>query len=169
MKKLFTIVTLLATLLATNIADAKFSDEYKAKYPRRVKTTTTQLPSGRFSTSTDYFLFKANPTGLSLRVSEIDGIKVCFINYVYKGRYWNFYYKISWGDGNASYDNTTLMKYRDTFRGGVIEIITTAVNPEELKNAIVFHAHSENYAPEVILNESHKRWKEWQEAVEAAA
>ena len=43
MKKLFAVVTLLATLMAANIADAKFSDEYRAKYPKRVKVETDIL------------------------------------------------------------------------------------------------------------------------------
>ena len=46
MKKLFAIVTLMATLMAANIADAKFSDEYRVKYPKRVKVVTMMQASG---------------------------------------------------------------------------------------------------------------------------
>ena len=49
MKKLFAIVTLLATLMAVNIADANFSDEYKAKYPKRVKVETIIRPNGQLA------------------------------------------------------------------------------------------------------------------------
>ena len=40
MMKRFALLVLIFTLLLSAVAEAKFSDEYKAKYPRRVKTET---------------------------------------------------------------------------------------------------------------------------------
>lgn len=37
MKKIFTVITLMVALMIANLADAKFSDEYKARHPKRVK------------------------------------------------------------------------------------------------------------------------------------
>ena len=171
MKKLFTIITLMVALLASNIADAKFSDEYKEKYPKRVKTSTYQRKNGTFSTSTDFYVFKRKSDGLALTVCDLDGIKVCFLNYSYNGDEWRFYDGLSWGDGKDAHDIRLLTKPRfDTYRHGhgAIEILTAGINPKDLKNAIVIHAHSERHGNEVIMNEKHKRWKEWQEALDTA-
>ena len=172
MKKLFTVITLMIVLLASNIADAKFSDEYRKAHPRNVKTWTDQLKSGKMSKTTQYNVFKGKPGGLSLRVSDLDGVKVCLISYAYNGDEWRFYDGLSWGDGKESHDIRLISKPRfDTYnRGhGAIEILTAGINPEHLKNAIVIHAHSERHGNEVIMNKEHKRWKEWQEAVDSAA
>jgi hypothetical protein len=81
-----TIIILLCTLFFANIADAKFSDEYKAKYPKKVKTSTYQRKNGTFSTSTDYYLFKRKSDGLSLIVCDLNGIKVCFLRYTWNSK-----------------------------------------------------------------------------------
>ena len=151
------------------IAEAKFSDEYKAKYPKNVKTTTSQLKSGKISTTTNYEVFKSKSGGLSLRVSDLSGIKVAFLTFGYAGNTWRFYDGMSWGDGKESHDIKLGMKpTRQVFRGGVSEVLAAGINPLDLQKAIVIHAHSERNGDEVVMNASHKRWKEWQEAVDAA-
>ena len=171
MKKLFTVITLMLVLLASNIADAKFSDECRKAYPRNVKTWTSQLKSGKMSTTTQYNVFKGKPGGLSLRVSDFDGIKVCYISYAYNGDEWRFYDGLSWGDEKEAHEIKLISKPRfDTYNHGhgAIEILTAGINPEHLKKAIVIHAHSERHGNEVIMNENHECWKEWQAAVDAA-
>ncbi len=172
MKKLFTIITLMVALLTPNMADTKFSDEYRAKYPKRVKTSTYQRKNGTISTSTDYYVYKRKSDGLSLTVCDLNGIKVCFLRYTYNGDEWRFYDGLSWGDGKEAHKIRLLSEPRfDTYRHGrgAIEMLTAGINPEMLKNAIVLHAHSERHGDEVIMNATHKRWKEWQESVDTAA
>ena len=169
MKKILAIALLISSLFCS-VASASYADEYKAKYPKKVKTWTEQLSSGKLSTITDYFVFKSKGNGVSLRVADLNGIKVCYISYGYSGERWRFYDGISWGDGKEAHELTLMTKPRHDVMGHrAVEVITAAVNPEKLKNAIVIHAHSELNGNEVAMNESHKRWKEWKEAVDAAA
>ena len=168
MKKLFTAILLITAVLLANVASAGYCDEYKAKHPKNVKTTTSQLRSGKMYTTTDYFLFKSKRGGLSLTINDIDGIKICTVGYSYAGNSWHFYDGFSWGDGETAHDEKAVIKNRDAFRGGVAEVIMAHFRPSDLKNAIVIHAHSERYGDEVIMNKDNKRWAEWQEAVDAA-
>ena len=169
MKKKIAIVTALIVLLVSNVALAKFSDEYKAKYPKNVKTSTRQLKSGKISTTTDYDVFKSKSGGLSLKVSGLSGIKVAFLTFGYAGNSWRFYDGLSWGDGKEAHKIPLGMKpTRQVFRGGVSEVLVAGINPADLQKAIVIHAHSERNGDEVIMNENNKRWGEWIAAVNAA-
>ena len=169
MKKAFTAVLLIAAMAISSVAFAGYADEYKAKYPKNVKTKTTQLKSGKISTSTDYDVFKTKTNGLSLRVSDLSGIKVAFLTFSYVGNNWRFYDGLSWGDGKAAHDIPLGMKpTRQAFRGGVTEVIITGISPLDLQKAIVIHAHSERGGDEVVMNAQHKRWAEWKAAVDAA-
>ncbi len=168
MKKLFMTVLIMA-MAVSSIAFAGYSDEYKAKYPKNVKTKTTQMKSGRISTTTDYDVYKAKNGGLALRVSDLNGIKVAYLSFSYGGNHWCFYDGLSWGDGQESHDIILGLKpTRQAFRGGVSEVLVAGINPLDLQKAIVIHAHSERNGDEIVMNAQHKRWEEWKAAVDAA-
>lgn len=169
MKKLFATILLIAAVLVANVAFAGYCSEYKAKYPKNVKTKTVQLKSGKISTTTDYDVFKSKGGGLSLKVSDINGIKVAFLSFGYTGDHWRFYDGMSWGDGKEAHDIHLGMKpARQAFRGGVSEVIIAGISPLDLQKAVVIHVHSERNGNEVAMNAQHKRWAEWKAAVESA-
>lgn len=172
MKKFLATAVLAASLVAMTvpgIAEAGYCDEYKAKYPKNVQTKTSQLKSGKMSTTTDYNVYKSKMGGLSLKVADLDGIKVAFLSFSYSGDSWRFYDGLSWGDGQESHDIPLGMRpTRQAFRGGVAEVLVVGINPVDLQKAVVIHAHSERNGDEVVMNEQHKRWAEWREAVDAA-
>lgn len=168
MKKIIAIVTLLVSLLLSNVAAAKFSDEYKAKYPRRVKTTTTQMTNGQMHTSTEYKLFKRNlPTGrikLDVTLSE-KGPDICFLTVsTYGDSELNPIRELTWGDGQEAHK--IKLFYSDFVRSGFrryAELAIATVSPAELKKAIVISLDRK-----AVINESSKYWKEWQEALDTA-
>lgn len=168
MKKIIAIVALLVSLLLSNVAAAKFSDEYKAKYPRRVKTTTTQMTNGQMHTSTEYKLFKRNlPTGrIKLDVTLSDkGPDLCFLTVsTYGDSELNPIRELTWGDGKEAHK--IQLFYSDFVRGGFrryAELAIATVSPAELKKAIVISLNRK-----AVINESSKYWKEWQEALDTA-
>ena len=169
MKKL-TALTLVITLLFANTALAKFSDEYKAQYPKNVKVTTKQNSAGKTETTTWYKLFSPkSPQGLNLTLIDNGGTKMCVIYYTYTGNKWKFYDKLTWGDGETVHDLLPAIKpTREVHRGYVLESIATAINPTELKNAIILNAHTQNLLSDILLNESHKEWSNWKKALEDA-
>lgn len=176
MKKLFTIITLLAALLVTNMADAKFSDEYKARYPRRVKVETKLEASGKRTTNTTYTLFKhtlINGCPLRLIVRDIGGIKICSISYGDTTNYPGDYAAFSWGDGEYRHDLKTFLSFTDRVgRERYSHFITTQLSGQDLermKDSVVFSVSGGGSISTPILDTSHKKWKEWQEAIEAAA
>ena len=168
MKKIIAIVALLISLLLSNVAAAKFSDEYKAKYPRRVKTTTTQMTNGQMHTSTEYKLFKRNlPTGrikLDVTLSE-KGPDICFLTVsTYGDSELNPIRELTWGDGQEAHK--IKLFYSDFVRSGFrryAELAIATVSPAELKKAIVISLDRK-----AVINESSKYWKEWQEALDTA-
>lgn len=176
MKKLFAIVTLLATLMVINVADAKFSDEYRAKYPRRVKVTTKMDASGKSSTMTTYKLFKyrVNDVDFDITLRDFGGlIKFCTFNCgTLTGRpagLSNF----AWGDGERAHDlNWHKIAYIDRFRSGnffnYLSVEVTRTDLEEMKKAVAFSVQGPGAPNKPILFASHKRWKDWQEAIDAA-
>lgn len=168
MKKIIAIVTLLVSLLLSNVAAAKFSDEYKAKYPRRVKTSTTQMTNGQMHTSTEYKLFKRNlPTGrIKLDVTLSDkGPDICFLTVsTYGDSELNPIRELTWGDGQEAHK--IKLFYSDFVRSGFrryAELAIATVSPAELKKAIVISLDRK-----AVINESSKYWKEWQEALDTA-
>ena len=169
MKKKIAFIALLALLLCSTAA-AKYSDEYKAQYPKNVTVKTSQTKAGKISKHIQYQVFKSPKLGgLSLTVHDIDGITTCMMSFSYSGDRWHFYDKFSWGDGKASHDESLFLPPTRLARGGrVTELIMALVNPAELKTAVVVHAHSERNGDELIMNEANKRWPEWQAAVNAA-
>ena len=170
MKKLFTIITLMVAIMVSNMAEAKFSDEYREKYPRRVKTTTKQLPNGQMRTTTEYKLFdrEVDNGRLKLMIYFGDYIDWCYISFTSLG---NNRLKtidsLSWGDGKYNHDLKMNFSYLtgSKVRGerSFAALGTARINPTDLKDAIVINANDE-----VVFYSSHKRWKEWLEALNAA-
>lgn len=170
MKKIILIATTLAALLISNVAAAKFSDEYKAQHPKNVIVKTGQTKAGKMSTHIQYQVLKSPKLGgLSLTVHDIDGVKTCMLAFSYSGDRWHFYDKFSWGDGKEAHEEKLFLPPTRLVRGGrVTEYIMTLVNPAEMKTAVVVHAHSERNGDELIMNEANKRWPEWKAALDAA-
>lgn len=175
MKKLFAIVTLLATLMATNVADAKFSDEYRAKYPKRVKVETDMFSSGKVYTRITYNLFKHTYKDITfsivLTVSD-DIIKICHFS---AGTITDRPAKLTnfaWGDGEKRHDIKTIMSYTERQgRHKFFNFLSSNVmgaDLKEMKNAVAFSIQGPGGYREPILYPSHKHWKEWQEAIDAA-
>ena len=83
MKKKIAIAAVLVTLLINNVATANFSDEYKAKYPKRVKITTEQARSGKTYTKTAYKLFDRKLQSGRLKLDlemNTSGPDLCFLH-----------------------------------------------------------------------------------------
>lgn len=170
MKKTILIAATLAALLISNVAAAKYSDEYKAQHPKNVVVKTSQTKAGKMSTHIQYQVLKSPKLGgLSLTVHDIDGIKTCMLAFSYSGDRWHFYDKFSWGDGKEAHEEKPFLPPSRLARGGrVTEYIMTLVNPTEMKTAVVVHAHSERNGDDLIMNETNKRWPEWKAALEDA-
>lgn len=170
MKKKIAIAAVLAALLISNVATAKYSDEYKAQHPKNVIVKTSQTKAGKMSTHIQYQVLKAPKLGgLSLTVHDIDGIKTCMMAFSYAGDRWRFYDKLSWGDGTQAHEEKLFLPPSRSSRGGrVVEYIMALANPTEMKTAVVVHAHSARNGDELIMNEANKRWPEWKAALDAA-
>ena len=171
MKKLFAIITLLVSLLAANAAYAKFSDDYKAKYPRRVKVETRIEASGKKSTKTLYTLFKHQTSAgwLILQVYDNDGLKLCSITYGETVSTPKDYSHFSWGDGEKIHEIRRLVSFCEREgRGRYHNFMDATVQPSELKKAVVLSTHYNGYFSDPILHSSLKYWKEWMEALDVA-
>lgn len=171
MKKAFAIITLLVALLTSNAADAKFSDEYKAQYPKRVKTQKIITDSGRPTTSTRYKLFSRwLSDGLfELAVMDYNGIKVCTICYGINGNSPREFLNFTWGDGENAHEIQTLSSESKSISfNRFSDFIDARVNPKLLKTATVISVHDSYLHSEHLIYESHKRWKEWKKAIDAA-
>ncbi len=171
MKKTFAIITLLVALLTSNAADAKFSDEYKAQYPKRVKTQKIITDSGRPATSTRYKLFSRwLEDGLfELAVMDYNGIKICTISYGINGTSPREFVNFTWGDGENVHEIQTLSSESKSINfNRFSDFIDAKVNPNLLKTATVISVHDSYLHSEHLIYESHKRWKEWKEALNAA-
>ena len=175
MRKIFPIV-LMISLLIPSIVNAKFSDEYRAKYPRRVKVTTSLQPSGKKLTTVVYTLFKhtlINGRPLQLIVRDRDGIKICSISYGDTTSHPAHYEAFTWGDGEHEHNLKTFLSFTDRAgHGRYSHFITTqptGADLENMKDAVVFSVTGGGSISTPILDKSHKRWDEWQEAVDAAA
>ncbi len=175
MKKLLTIVTLLATLLAANIADAKFSNEYKAKFPRKVKVETHLLSSGRKSTRTTYTLFKYHFNGspFKLVLTDCDGfLKFCHLVYGTTTSSPVGFTTISWGDGSSVFELKPFMAYTERRHpGSYFHYVSASLsrhNLDSMERSVILNIHGGGSVSAPLLDKSHKKWKEWQEAIDAA-
>ena len=175
--KRFAMLVLIFTLLLSAVAEAKFSDEYKKSHPRRVKVETKLDASGQKVTSTHYTLFKKRLSdGLfMLSVHDSYGIKGCSIAYITSGGTPHRFTKFSWGDGKEAHDIKPLVTYsarNEPSQQYVIpnkysDYIDAHIRPADITGATIISVHDAlNSYP--IIYESHKLWKEWQEALDAA-
>lgn len=171
MKKLFVFILTIALLIASSTALANFADEYKAQHPKRVKTTTEQLPSGQWYTKTEYKLFDRGVAHgrlkLTLQLND-KGPDLCFFSFHSLGNSSpKTINRLSWGDGEKAHEIKMFFSYLtgSGHRGdrSYAALGMAHINPTELKKAIVISANDE-----VVLNQSHKCWTEWQQALDAA-
>lgn len=171
MKRIFTIVALLAALLTSASADAKFSDEYKAQHPGRVKTQNTITASGRTAMSTRYKLFSRwfGDGLLELAVFDINGIKICTICYRISGHSPREFVNFTWGDGENVHEIKPISSSCEVIGyNRFSDFIDAETNPKVLKAAKVISVYDSSSHSEPLIYESHKRWKEWKEAIDAA-
>lgn len=166
MKKKIAFITLLALLLC-NAAAAKYSDEYKAQYPKRVKVETRQLRSGQTYQKTIFKLFdKKLQTGRLKLDLELDnsGPDICFLTFsTYGSRDFGTIKDMSWGDGKEAHDIKIVSTSAVYSRGTFADLVIATVQPSKIKNAIVINA-----GINPIIGQTSKEWKEWQAAVNAA-
>ncbi len=172
MKKIIVMAALLSLLLS-NIALAKFSDEYKRMHPDNVTVTTEQAPSGKMVTTTTYKLFRTgkyiNAHGLSITLHVTPEFKVCFLSFYEENKFWKFYDGMIWGDGQTAHNIPLFKKpLRKVERGFVRERITAEINPSELKKAVAISVHSERDGTVISLNQSNPLWPAWKNALDAA-
>ena len=171
MKKILAIVTLLTALLASNVADAKYSDEYKAQHPSRVKTQKTITASGRAAIFTRYKLFSRwfGDGLLELTVSDCNDIKICTICYRVSGHSPREFVNFTWGDGENVHAIKPISSSCEVIGPNRFsDFIDAEANPKVLKDAKVISVYDSSCRSEPLIYESHKRWKEWKEAIDAA-
>ena len=171
MKKIFTVITLMVALMMANMADAKFSDEYKARHPKRVKVQKIITDSGRPATSTRYKLFSRwlADGPFELAILDYNGIKICTICYGINGNSPREFVNFTWGDGEKVHEIKTLSSESKSIGyNRFSDFIDAIVDPQLLKTATVISVHDSNLRSEPLIYESHKRWKEWKEAIDAA-
>ena len=161
--------TLLAVLLVLcNVADAGFIEDYKAQHPRRVKTTTEQMNSGQYYTKTEFKLFDRNLEAGRLKLSvslNTKGPDLCFLVFATPGSSSTYVPStLSWGDGEKAHDIKLFFRYLTrTGHRRYAGLAMAHIRPDELKDAIVISADND-----VIMNQTHKRWNEWKEALDTA-
>ncbi len=169
------IIVLLCSLFFVNIANAKFSDEYKTKYPRRVKVETRLDSRGRTTTRTTYNLFKRNIDGTPFKLVFIDCggiIKFCDLVYGSCTNHPAKFIGFTWGDGQKRHDIGKAFTYTDRrSHHSFFNFISSGVTAPELsdmKNAVVISVQGGGCISRNLIDQSDKHWKKWQEAVDAA-
>lgn len=174
--KRFAILILLCCLFFANIADAKFSDEYRAKYPRRVKVETKFEDTGRKSTKVTYTLFKCRLNGspCKLVLTEYDGfIRFCHLIYGTSTNSPVGFSTFSWGDGTSVYELKPFIVFSERWHyGGYFHYVSSSINRHDLdsmERSIILSLHGGGSVSTTLLTKSHKKWKEWEEARQAAA
>lgn len=168
MQKMFLLVGMLGFLLLPNTAAAEFVDEYVAKHPRRVKITISQNAKGQYSGEALFKLFEHNVGGYRLRLDfqcDAKGPDLILLHCsTFGGRYTPAITELSYGDGEKKH---VLHKFvglhfpigRHSY--GTFQI--AHINPKEFANAIVVSANNT-----VIINNQHKLWPEFLQALEDA-
>lgn len=168
MKKTILIAATLAALLISNVAAAKYSDEYKAQHKRQVETITTQLPSGQKYTRDIFKLFDRQIPGGKIRLkAEVGrpGPRILYLTYAATGKsYPTGINEMTWGDGKKAHKMRVFFyDYSRISHKNYTELAIATVNPEQLKNAIVISVEGA-----AVFSESSKHWPEWKAALEDA-
>lgn len=168
MKKKIAIAATLIAMMICNVATARYSDDYRAKNPKRVKVTTDRMSNGRLATKTTYLLFdkKLQSGRLKLSVDKNSASPdLCFLTFsTYGDGEIRPIKQLTYGDGQQTHEIKVF--YSDVLHpavGRFAELAIATVRPEELKKAIVLHADIIT-----IISESSKEWKEWREALDSA-
>ena len=168
MQKMFLLVGMLGFLLLPNTAAAEFLDEYVAKHPRRVKITVSQNAKGQYSGEALFKLFEHNVGWYRLKLDfqcDAKGPDLILLHCsTFGGRYTPAITELSCGDGENKH---VLHKFvglhfpigRHSY--GTFQI--AHINPKEFANAIVVSANNT-----VIINNQHKLWPEFLQALEDA-
>lgn len=167
-QKLFLLAGMLGFLLLPNTAAAEFVDDYVAKHPRRVKITISQNAKGQYSGEALFKLFEHDVGGYRLRLDfqcDAKGPDLILLHCsTFGGRYTPAITELSCGDGENKH---VLHKFvglhfpigRHSY--GTFQI--AHINPKEFANAIVVSANNT-----VIINNQHKLWPEFLQALEDA-
>lgn len=168
MQKMFLLVGMLGFLLLPNTAAAEFVDEYVAKHPRRVKITVSQNAKGQYSGEALFKLFEHNVGGYRLKLDfqcDAKGPDLILLHCsTFGGRYTPAITELSCGDGENKH---VLHKFVGLHfpigwhSYGTFQI--AHINPKEFANAIVVSANNT-----VIINNQHKLWPEFLQALEDA-
>ena len=168
MQKILMLVTALGFLVLSNTVAAGYADEYRAKHPRRVKTTITQNTKGQYEGSEKYKLFDRTIDGYQLKLEfkcNSKGPDLLLLTCsTFGGRNTPAITELSCGDGKNKH---VLHKFVGLHfpirRHSVGTFLIAHVNPSELYDAIVVSANNV-----VVINNQHKRWPEFQQALRDA-
>ena len=168
LQKMFLLVSILGLLLVSNSVAAGYADEYRAKHPRRVKTTISQNTKGQYVASVYYKLFDHNIGGYRLKLDcqfDTKGPDLILLHCsTFGGRYIPAITELSYGDGKSKHVLHKFVGLRfpiDRHSYGTFQI--AHIKPSELHDAIVVSANNV-----VIINNQHKRWPEFQQALKDA-
>ena len=145
--------------------------EYRAKYPKRVKVEKRIEANGKLTKRTTYKLFTHHISAgwFQMIVYDNDGLKLCSITYGETVSTPKDYSHFSWGDGEEVHEIPRLVSYYEREgRNGYHNFMTATVQPSDLKKAVVLSTHYNGYYSDPILHSSHKKWKEFQEALDVA-
>ena len=174
--KRFAMLVLIFTLLLSAVAEAKFSDGYKAKYPRRVKVETVMNGSGKQVTDVTYKLFKhtiqGHPFQIMLYVSD-DIIKICSFSAGHSSNLPESLAEFTWGDGTKEHHIKKSLAFTERRgRNDYFSFLSSdfgAAELEEMKAAVSFSLCGSGGFREPMLYKGHKYWDEFMEAIDAAA
>jgi hypothetical protein len=168
MQKMFLLVGMLGFLLLPNTVAAEYVDEYVAKHPRRVKITISQNAKGQYSGEALFKLFEHNVGGYRLKLDFLCDAKgpdlILLHCSTFGGRYTPAITELSYGDGEKKHVLHKFVGLRfpiDRHSYGTFQI--AHIKPSELHDAIVVSANNV-----VIINNQHKRWPEFQQALKDA-
>ncbi len=165
MQKIVAITATMGLLLLSNTVAAGFADEYQAKHPRRVKTTISQDTKGQLIGKAKFKLFDRSVNGFRVKL-EFDcntkGPDLILLSCsTFGGHDTPAITELSCGDGenkhNLHWFTGAFFPIRHHSFGS---FAIANINPKEFDNAIVLSAN--NY---VIMNNSHKHWQEFQQAL----
>lgn len=165
MQKAVMIVAMLFSLLLSNAVFAGYADEYRAKHPRRVKTTISQNTKGQYEGSEKYKLFDHNIGDYRLKLEflcEAKGPNLILLTCSTFGEHYTpAITELSCGDGkNKHILHRFVGLHFPIRRHSSGTFLIANINPSELYDAVVISANNV-----VVINNHHKCWPEFQQAL----
>ncbi len=165
MQKIVAMAATLCFLLLSNTVAAGFADEYQAKHPRRVKTTISQDTKGQYIGKAKYKLFDHNVGGYHVKLEFDCNTKgpdlILLTCSTSGGSDTPAIRELSCGDGKNKHKLHWFTGAYFPIRHRSFGSFAIAhINPKEFDNAIVLSANNH-----VIMNNSHKHWQEFQQAL----